>query len=343
MKLLPLSGTSKWANYSIILTALCVLIYYGGHIVLPVVFSILIAVLLMPLVNLMEKIGFPKWLSALIAVLLVSALIGSLGYFVYVEIDKMVREIPQLMSENSGVLKQTNDWLLKEDVMAKVDEYSRGLLANSAKYLQSMLAYMSSTFVMLIMIPVYVFFMLVNRERVEVFMGFKYKDNLDGAKQVATSIAKSVQRYIIGLFFVIFTVGFLLAIGLYFLDIPYWLLLSVLCALLGLLPYIGVVIGALLPLTIAFLTKDSLWYPVAVLGLFVLVQFLEGNVITPSIIGNAVNINPVVLMLGLLIMGSLSGIMGLVLTIPMMAVLRILLEASEELRPYARLMANKDE
>jgi predicted PurR-regulated permease PerM len=79
------------------------------------------------------------------------------------------------------------------------------------------------------------------------------------------------------------------------------------------------------------------------MALFVLVQFLEGNVITPNIIGNAVNINPVILMLGLLLMGTLSGILGLVLTIPMLAVLRILFEASDDLRPYARLMANDDE
>src|SRR5690606_20297153 len=140
--------------------------------------------------------------------------------------------------------------------------------------------------------------------------------NIDSAKSVAQSINQSVRNYISGLFFVVLTVGILLSTGLYFLDIPYWLLLGILCALLTLLPYIGVFIGALLPITIAFLTKDSLFYPISVLVLFVLVQFLEGNLITPKIIGNAVNLNPIVLILGLLIMGALSGILGLILIIP---------------------------
>jgi predicted PurR-regulated permease PerM len=291
----------------------------------------------------LERIYFPKWLSALVAVLLVTAFIGGIGYFVYLEIDVMVRELPDVVKSNQGAVKQTADWFASFEFAKSIEQFSTDIVTNSAKYLQAGVTYISSTIFMLLMIPIYVFFMLVNRERVTVFLRFKYMDKIDNANKVALAIGKSVQRYIVGLFFVILSVGVLLSLGLYFLDIPYWLLLGIICALLGLLPYIGVIIGALLPLTIAFLTKDSLFYPIAVMALFVLVQFLEGNVITPNIIGNAVNINPVILMLGLLLMGTLSGILGLVLTIPMLAVMRILFEASDDLRPYARLMANDDE
>jgi predicted PurR-regulated permease PerM len=319
------------------------LIYYGGNVVLPFIFAIFITLLLLPLVNFLERIHFPKWLSALLAVLFVTAFIGGIGFFVYLEIDLMVREMPEVVKSNQGAVKQTADWFASFELAESIEQFSTDIVTNSAKYLQNAVTYISSTLMMLLMIPIYVFFMLVNRDRVSVFLRYKYKDNIDKANKVALAIGKSVQNYIVGLFFVILSVGVLLSTGLYFLDIPYWLLLGIICALLGLLPYIGVVIGALLPLTIAFLTKDSLFYPIAVMALFVLVQFLEGNVITPNIIGNAVNINPVILMLGLLLMGTLSGILGLVLTIPMLAVLRILFEASDDLRPYARLMANDDE
>jgi predicted PurR-regulated permease PerM len=228
------------------------------------------------------------------------------------------------------------------EVAAKVNEYSQDIINFGMGYLQKSVSYISSTLFMIAMIPVYIFFMLMSRDRVDAYLMSRHNENLEKTNTVVSDIKKSIQKYIIGLTSVIIVVSTLLSIGLYFLDIPYWLLLGVLCGLLGLFPYIGVALGALLPLTIAILTKDALWYPIAVLGLFILVQFLEGNVITPNIIGNAVNINPVALMLALLFMGVISGILGLILTIPTLAVVRILMESSDELRPYAKLLAHKE-
>jgi len=335
--------SSKWANYSIIIIAICLLIYFGGNIILPFILAIFITILLLPMVNFLERIYFPKWLAALFSVLLVTAFIGGIGFFVYSEINYMVRDLPEMIKENTGAVKQAEEWFVGLDLATRIQSLSTEIVTNSAGYFQSLVAYVSSTLFMIVTIPIYVLFMLIYRERIEVFIQYKYKHNLESANKVALKISKSIQRYIVGLFFVVFTVGVLLSTGLYFLDIPYWLLLGIICAILTLLPYIGVIIGALLPLTIAFLTKDSLFYPISVLVLFVLVQFLEGNLITPKIIGNAVNLNPIVLILGLMLMGALSGILGLILIIPILAVIRILLDSSEELKPYGKLMENEDQ
>ena len=334
---------SKWANYSIVIIALCLLLYYGGNVVLPFIFSIFITILLLPLVNFLERIYFPKWLAAIIAVTLITGLLGGIGFFVYTEIDVMARGLPEIIKQNKGVFQQTGDWFASFEIADQLEQFSKEIVSNSAGYLQYILSYISSTLFMIVTIPVYVLFMLIYRSRVEAFINLKYQSNLAHAQLVGKKINKSVQNYIIGLFFVVLSVSVLLSTGLYFLDIPYWLLLGILCGLLTLLPYIGVVIGALLPLTIAFLTKDSLFYPISVMALFIIVQFLEGNVITPNIIGNAVNVNPVALMLGLLLMGALSGILGLILTIPILAVVRILFDSSEEFKPFAKLLANSDE
>ncbi len=336
------TASSKWANYLIITFMICLLLYYGGNIVMPFIFSVFISLLLLPVVNFLERRKFPVWLSSLLAVLSLTILICGVGFFLYLEIDQMVKDLPETVKSNTGAVQQASAWFADLNIAENIERFSTDIVTNSADYLQQIITYISSTVMMMVTIPVYVFFMLVYRDRAEAFIELKFAKNIDSAKSVAQSINQSVRNYISGLFFVILTVGVLLSTGLYFLGIPYWLLLGILCALLTLLPYIGVVLGALLPITIAVLTKDSLFYPVAVLGLFILVQFLEGNLITPKIVGNAVNINPVILMLGLLIMGALSGIMGLVLTIPILAVLRILFNSSEELKPFGKLMANED-
>ena len=336
------NNTARWAHYCIILITIVLALFYLGNVILPFILSIFLTILLLPVVQFLDKLWFPKWLSALIAVGLFTGIVGGIGFFLYDEINALIRNLPGMISKESAAIYHAEKFMSSPEVAAKVNEYSQDIINFGMGYLQKSVSYISSTLFMIAMIPVYIFFMLMSRDRVDAYLMSRHNENLEKTNTVVSDIKKSIQKYIIGLTSVIIVVSTLLSIGLYFLDIPYWLLLGVLCGLLGLFPYIGVALGALLPLTIAILTKDALWYPIAVLGLFILVQFLEGNVITPNIIGNAVNINPVALMLALLFMGVISGILGLILTIPTLAVVRILMESSDELRPYAKLLAHKE-
>lgn len=336
-------NTSKWANYSIILITIILALYFLGNVILPFILALFLAVLLSPIVNILDKLWFPSWLSALIAVGVLTGIVGGIGYFLYEEIDLMVRHLPGMISKDSAAIEQIEKFVSSPDLAKQLNDYSQDIIDFGMVYLKKSISYLSSTLFMIAMIPIYVFFMLLSRDRIDVYLETRYGTENKKIQTTVSDIKKSIQKYILGLSTVIIVVSTLLATGLYFLDIPYWLLLGVLCGLLGLFPYIGVAIGALLPLTIAVLTKDALWYPIAVLGLFVLVQFLEGNVITPNIIGNAVNINPVALMLALLFMGTISGVLGLILTIPSLAVVRIMMESSDELKPYAKLLAQKNE
>ncbi len=336
------NNTAKWAHYSIILITIVLALFYLGNVILPFILSLFLTILLLPVVQFLDKLWFPKWLSALIAVGIFTGIVGGIGFFLYDEINALIKNLPGMISKESAALYHAEKFMSSPEVTAKVNEYSQDIINFGMGYLQKSVSYISSTIFMIAMVPIYVFFMLMSRDRIDAYLSARYGENQDKSTQVVRDVKKSIQQYILGLTAVIIIVGTLLAAGLYFLDIPYWLLLGVLCGLLGLFPYIGVVIGALLPLTIAILTKDALWYPIAVMGLFAAVQFLEGNVITPNIIGNAVNINPVALMLALLFMGVISGILGLILTIPSLAVVRILMESSDELRPYAKLLAHKE-
>ena len=335
-------NTMKWANYCIILITIVLSLYFLGNVILPFVLALFLTVLLLPIVQLFDKIWFPSWLSALIAVGILTGIVGGIGYFLYNEIDQMVKVLPGMISKNSATIEQIQKFVNSPDLAKQLTDYSQDIIDFGMVYLKKSISYISSTLFMIAMIPIYVFFMLITRDRVDVYLETRYGIENENVRETVHAIKKAIQHYILGLSGVIIIVSSLLATGLYFLDIPYWLLLGVLCGLLGLFPYIGVAIGALLPITIAVLTKDALWYPIAVMGLFVLVQFLEGNVITPNVIGNAVNINPVALMLALLFMGIISGILGLILTIPCLAVVRILMDSSDELRPYAKLLSQKD-
>ena len=135
--------------------------------------------------------------------------------------------------------------------------------------------------------------------------------------------------------------GTLTFIGLYFIGIEYAFFLGVLTAILTPIPYIGVIISATIPIILALLTKDSMWYVAGVLIVFSIVQFLEGYVFTPKIMGNNVNVNPLMIILGLFVLGSLAGILGMVLTVPFLAITKVIIDYYPHLRPWKYLLEDK--
>src|SRR5690554_5438599 len=140
---------------------------------------------------------------------------------------------------------------------------------------------------------------------------------------------------------VMLTVGVLTYLGLLLLGIKYALFLGILTALLTPLPYIGVIISATIPIIIAILTKDTAWYIFGVVAIFAFVQFLEGNIITPKIMGNNVNINPLIIIVSLVIFGAISGLLGMVLTVPILAVIKVIVDHSPNLKQWQFLMEDR--
>src|SRR5690606_27129207 len=107
-----------------------------------------------------------------------------------------------------------------------------------------------------------------------------------------------------------------------------------LAGFLNIIPYIGVLIGSLFPVVLALITKDTPMYAVGALGVCVLTQFLENNVITPKVVGSSVSINPLASIFALLGFGMLWGVIGMVVAIPLMGMLKIVCDAVPGLQPY---------
>lgn len=202
---------------------------------------------------------------------------------------------------------------------------------------------LSNMLMFLITCPVYIFFMLLYRNNVYRFIiesQRKSNGNKD-SDEVIDDVKHSLYQYIKGMLIVMLVVGTLTYIGLLALGIKYALFLGILTALLTPLPYIGVIISAAIPIIIAMLTKDTAWYIFGVVAVFAFVQFLEGNLITPKIMGNNVNINPLIIIISLVIFGAISGLVGMILTVPILAVIKVIVEHSPSLKRWQFLMEDK--
>jgi predicted PurR-regulated permease PerM len=151
-------------------------------------------------------------------------------------------------------------------------------------------------------------------------------------------IQNVVKNYIMGLLLVMAIIAALNTVGLLILRIEYAFFFGALAALLNIIPYLGIIIGSILPIMMALLTKDSIWYAVGVAGVFTAVQFLEGNFITPHIVGSKVSVNPLAAIIALIIGGILWGPAGMILSIPFTAITKVILDNIEPLEPFGFLL-----
>jgi predicted PurR-regulated permease PerM len=179
------------------------------------------------------------------------------------------------------------------------------------------------------------------------FMSFLYqcfrREDHPNVGSTMYKIERVVRSYILGLFTVILIVAFLNSVGLMLLGIQYAIFFGVLAAVLTIVPYIGIFLGSLLPILFTLVTKDSLWYPVGVAILLWGVQFLEGNFITPNIVGGRVSINPFAALVALFIGGMIWGIPGMILSIPVLAIIKVICDAGVPLQSIGFLLGTPPE
>ncbi len=142
------------------------------------------------------------------------------------------------------------------------------------------------------------------------------------------------------MFLLIIILGFANSIGLWIIGIDSPFLFGFLAAILSIVPFIGTTIGATIPVLYAFMSSDSLWVPVAVMILFWVIQTIESNFLNPKIVGSSLNVNALVAILSLLIGASVWGVAGMVLFLPFAAMLKVICEEFDQLKPIAMLIGN---
>lgn len=318
-------------------------------VLIPLSFGGLLAMLLHPICHRLEGIKVPRVAAIFICIILVVGLITGLLLLVINQLQVFSEELPAYSSKITLLLNKLQIFIEQKLNIrrgkqgAELQKYGLEALKNSGEYISNFLSGTSSLLANASLVPIYVFFFLYYRDFLRHFLQKVFKTTkATKVNQIIAKIYEVVQSYLLGLFLVIIIVAILNSVGLLFLKIDYAIFLGTFAAFLLLIPYIGITIGALLPITIALLTKDSLLYAVAVLGLFLAVQALESNFITPLIVGSKVSINSFAAIISLLLGGQLWGMAGLVLALPFIAIIKVIFDNVDGLQPYGFLLGEAD-
>lgn len=343
-----------WLKASITLIGLCllfVIMSYGKFILMPLAFAGFLSMLLNPMVNKLESWKLGRALSILLTILMVLIVFAGIITLISAQFVQFAERIPEVTerlksvtTEGISFLEETVG-LSQEQRTNYLEQGLSNVIDSSGQYVSSFLGATTNAFTLMSLIPIFIFFMLYYREMYQTFFEklFEQKDGSSRVDIVLTDVQEVTQNYLVGLLTVIGILAILNTTGLLIIGLEHAIFFGVFASLMAVIPYIGIIIGALPPLLFAFLLGDSLITPLLVMAVFGTVQFLEGNFISPRIVGSKVSINPFMAMLALIIGGEVWGISGMILFVPLIGILRVIFSEIETLKPYGYLLGNKIE
>ncbi len=345
MRLLPLT-----VKRSIELLGLClilILFYVGNEIIMPLLMAFFLSLLLLPLFRFFRKIKIPELVAIVLVILIaVMAVAGVLVFFSF-QVAALVKDFPQLQKNLNEHWHTLSTWIsstfkisLDEQINMLRDQGNK-LLENAGSYLSGAAVSLTSVFVFVGLLPIYVFLILFYKNLLLrfVFLWFNREDH----PQVESALRQTeviVKSYLVGLLIQITYMTFLLGITLMLIGVKHALLIAVIFAFLNLIPYVGALIGNLIGVLLTLTSSNDLWQVVVVLGVIAAVQFLDNNILMPKIVGSKVKINALVSILGVVMGGTLAGVSGMFLSLPIMAILKVVFDHTEEFKHWGVLLGD---
>ena len=288
----------KAASMIFIIAAFIFFIIIAKNILIPLAFGGLFAYLLYPFAWRLEKTGLHRSLSILIVILFSLVLVGIVAFFFAVQISNIqidLSEIKQKLVEQTGSPEKKIEQKFGINMRTMdyyIDSMFNGLISGKDGNM-SVFSTTATTIFQIGILPVFVFFLLFYRTKTAFFIfrvaGRKRKKR---AVAILRDITTVTTKYLGGLLGVVLILAVLNSTGLIIIGVPHAIVLGVAAAILNLIPYFGTLIGALIPIFYVLIAMDD---PVStalkVVILFIIVQFLENNIITPNIVGGNVRLN----------------------------------------------------
>ncbi len=311
----------------------------------PIVLGALFAYFIFPVTSAMEKKGIPRILANIVGIVLGLAMVYGVLFFIYKESALFLTSVPEMKSQasqNINVIFSSLENMLgvtSGEIKNSVSGLIETVLSNSANVANTAFGITFNTLFTIFVMPVYVFFLLYYRNKFKVFVLMLVpKQNHHKAELIIEEVNSVAIHYITGVFFVVTILFVINSIGFVIIGLRFAILLGLFAALMNFIPYYGTIIGYLFPFFIAVFTMDSPQYAFWVVVQFVIVQFTENNILTPNIVGAHVNINPFMIILAITFGGFIWGLPGMFIAVPVVAVLRVLGENIDRLKPIGFLL-----
>ena len=324
-------------------------IIMAKDILIPLAIGFFFAYLLYPFVWIFERRGIHRGISIFLVLFVTLLIVGGVTLFLSVKLSNMNIDLAELKEQVDS----------KADSLQHVLEAKLGLNANTMDYylgkasenifssweseIGSFFTATTTTIFQLCILPVFIFFLLFYRTKTAHFI-FRLvgRKNKPKAVRILREISTITTKYMGGLLIVVLILAVLNTTGLYIIGVPHALVFGILAAVLNLIPYFGTFIGGLIPVLYVLFTSPHPFQTVLqIFILFIIVQFLENNLLTPNIVGNNIKINPLAIILSLLVANMIWGVAGMLIVVPALAIVKIIMRNIDDLKPFAFLISDR--
>ena len=321
-------------------------LHIASEIIFPLFFAAIFAIMLHPVEQWLLRHRVPKLLAITLTVVLgVASLLGLL-YFIYLEASQLSSQMPLFKAKFAQTTTQVHEWL--QSSFGFSDQKLQGWVGEAGNRASTLLggtlAAVSGLLVVATLIPVYIFLLFLYQRRLvdfltQVFSGHR-QDN--GVAEVLRESKATIQSYMVGLLIEASIVATLNTTGLLIIGVPYALLLGVIGALLNFIPYIGGLIAIALPMLMAFVTMPSYGYALAVVAVYMTIQFVDNHFLIPRIVASKVKVNALVAIVGVLVGNAIGGVAGMFLALPVIAILKIVFDRIQPLKPWGMVLGDEE-
>ena len=330
--------------------AAAIIFYYAASILIPMTIAAATAYTLTPVVAFLKRIKVPHFLAVLIVMLLLLGVGVLVTVIVISELADLAADLPSYQQAALTFFNNVKNWIASyldqfpglfpniKDL--KLDpSYFSGAGKIFFKGIGSVTSFAFSGFLLFFL----TYFMLSDYEMfVEKFRLLFGANKRETTSAILDQINKQLRGFITVKVGVTIGMSIIFTLGLLIMKVPYAYIWGPLAGVLNLIPYVGAIIGAIPPIAIAGITAGSVGAMIPVALLFLIMQVLESNIITPKLTSNSVDLNPLAVLLSSIIWGYIWGGIGVILAVPITAAVKVVCDNIEPLEPIGVLLGGKE-
>ena len=349
----PPAPRPRSSSAAVVLATLAVAftLWATQDLVLPILLAMFFALIGNPIIRGLQRLYLPRFLGALLVLLGGIAAAGALGNQLIEPASEWVRQVPREMKQIAPKLRDLTKPMLDANKAAQNIARAAGG-ESSSRPVQVIRTELNEPYKVLTATPrrvasvlavvLLTFFFMVYGQQLQrnaiALLSTRQQKKL--TVDILTSIERAISRYVLTITVINTALGLALAGSLYWLGVPMQeaLLWGTMAAILNFAPYVGPLIGIIIMLLMGFVAFDDLWPSLLPAGLYLALHTLEGQIVTPIILGHSMRLSPLVLILALMVFGWLWGIVGLLLAVPLLVCVKLVLARIEGLTGWAKLV-----
>lgn len=337
-----------YERLALILIGICVLGYLvvvAKELIDPLIFGFLFAVMLLPVSNFFEKkCRLPRSASSFLSILIFIGFIGGIMYLIGTQISSIANDWPMLKGQVTESINNLHQWVQStfhintDKQLTYVHSTADKLMASGTAVLGTTFGAVSSLVLFYVFILIFTFFILFYRRLLFRFITWVFSDeNKTIVVDIVENVQKILRQYILGLMIEMVIVAGMAITIFYFIGIKYAALLGIIVGVFNIIPYIGIFSALLLSTLVTFAT-GTISQTLTVAACTIGIHAIDANFLLPAVVGSKVRLNALISFIGIIIGEMIWGLSGMFLSIPIMAIFKIIFDRIESLKPWGYLL-----